>query len=387
MRLASRGVRLAVTLAMVACPVAPLASQETRPGGASRTVTITVVDDAGAPLVNAAVAVRLRRDAEPVARALSDARGTVRLVLGAGDSAHLAVRRLGHRPASASLAMPGTVTLRLARLPQRLAPVAVREGPSRCHRGFVPHDADSTLVAIVDGIAAYAQQEAALAAAHPWGLAWRVTNRRLDQQRRLAVPESTFVMRSTSAGDTLGYVRGRMLAWRGILPVKVRRERVRDLAAPDFLAAHCFRVAERPDTALGAPAIRVDFRADRTVRDLDVDGTVLLDPATLVPRKLVLDQVNLPIGFADAQEVVVLCPLAPGLAVVVERRWWQRYTNPPVMLDALVDLDTFTSRAETLEWIDTPPPGLERADASPGCPSLRLRRATAAAASDSVRGR
>ena len=383
MRIGPRGVRLVAPFATVACLGTPLAAQEAHPGSASRTVTVGVVDDAGVPLVNASIAVRLRRDAEPVARALSDARGTARVVLGTGDSAHVTVRRLGHRPASASLAIPGAVTLRLARLPQRLASVAVREAPSRCHRGFVPHDADSTLVAIVDGIAAYAQQEVALATSHPWRFAWRTTSRRLDGERRLAVPESTFVVRTASAGDTLGYVRGRMLERRGLLPVKVRRERVRDLVAADFLAAHCFRVAERPDTALGAPALRVDFRADRTVHSLDVDGTILLDPATLVPRKLVFDQVNLPRGFADAQEVVILCQLAPGLALPVERRWWQRYTSPLVMLDALVDLDTWASRAELLEWADTPPAGLEGADASPGCPSLRLRRATAAAAPDS----
>lgn len=371
---------MSLVFALAALPARPLVAQDVR--GAPRTITVSVVDDAGAPLVHAAIAVQLRRDAEPVARALTDARGTVRVVLVAGDSAFLVVRRLGYRPASTALAMPGSVTVRLARLPQRLAPVAVREAPLRCHAGFVPHDADSTLVAIVDGITAYAQQEAALAAAHPWRLTWRVTTRQLDSDGRLAMPESTIVVQRTSAGDTLGYVRGRMLERRGLRPLKVRRERVRDLAAADFLGAHCFRLAAAPDTALGAPAIRVDFRADRTVRTLDVDGSILLDPVTLVPRKLVFDQVNIPMGFRDGQEVVVLCQLAPGLVLPVERRWWQRYTNALVVQDARIDVSAYASRGETLEWLDTPPPALDGVETAAGCPRLRLQRATPRADAD-----
>mgnify|MGYP002780278403 CR=1 FL=1 len=353
-------------LLLVAATRAPVAAQPA-PGR----VVVQVLDSAGAPLANAAVEVRSSDERASVARALTDAAGRARFMLAGGDSVQVAVRRLGHRPARLRLAVPDVATVRLARVPTRLARVTVRAGPSRCQPGFVPHDADSTIATLVEAVASYAAQEAALAQAHPWRATWRYDGRHHAASGAVLHADSARAFVVDARDDTLAYAPGRLVERRGLGYVKARWERVRDLASPVFLAHHCFRHATDADTALGRSATGIAFRADRTVRDADFDGVLLLDTETLEPLKLVLDWVHLPPGFRAMQEVVRFCRIAPGVSIPVERHFWQSYSTMLLRNDEPVAWSSGERRLEGLDWHATPPPAIVAPVDLAACPGAR----------------
>ncbi len=356
-------------LGAVLCVVAMSAVSAGAQERAARPLVVTALDSGGAALVHAVVEVRAVGARAPVARGLTDAAGRVRLVVEAERAElHVVVRRLGYRPVRLPVPADGAATVRLDRVPQRLASMTVRVGPSRCQPGYVPHDADSTVALLVDAVATHAAQHATFAALHPWRASWRYTGREHDPSgavvRTVAADLGTVDVRA----DTLGYAPGRLIERRGLGHVKARWEQLRDLALPAFLAHHCFRTGEAPDTALGRPAIALAFRADRTVRTPDVDGVVLLDAATHEPLKLVLDWVHLPMGFRASQEVVRFCPIAPGVVVPVARRFWQTYTQARYWHDVPITWSSAERVLTTLAWAEAPPSGIASPFLARACP-------------------
>jgi hypothetical protein len=313
-------------------------------------VTVDVRDTSGAPVLNAIVEL-----SDPagslLVRRLTDAAGTARLPQPTARNARIDVRRLGFRRETLEW-RDGTerLSVRLVPVTTRLARVEVREAPSRCQPGFIPFDADTTLRQVIDAIDVYARQEAALDELFPWIAEWSFagTDHSGDDRIVATYPRRQYTV--DSKRDTLRYARGRMAERRGLTWIKVRFEQVRDLTLPEFLANHCFALAEAPDTALGRPALHLRFRTDKAVRSTDSDGSVYLDPETLAPRKAIFRGANLPSGFSDFEEVVRFCEVTPGVLAPVQRRFWQSYSRPLFVRDVPVEWSRGVRTMLTMRW-------------------------------------
>ena len=339
-------------------------------------VTVTVRDTSGAPQLNAIVEVFDPARGVPVRR-LTDATGVVRLPQPSSGGVRIDVRRLGYRPESVTLRQ-GTehLSIRLRPVPQRLARVEVRDAPSRCQPGFLPYDADSSLRQVIEALDLYARQEAALGELYPWIADWSYTGAHYTADGSIVASDTGRSYREDSRRDTLRYARGRMVERRGLSYIKIRFERVRDLTLPDFLNNHCFAMVEAPDTAVGRPAVHLRFRADKGVRSADSDGSVFLDPQTLAPLKAIFRWVNLPLGFADGEEVVRFCEVVPGILMPVHRRFWQSYSKTLFVRDAPVEWSRGVRTMRDLRWQGDAPAfapqlslkscGVEATDSPPG---------------------
>ena len=331
--------------------VTPLRGQ----GGTPAVVTVDVRDTSGAPLLNAIVEL-----SDPAGgllmRRLTDAAGSARLPQPTVRNARIDVRRLGFRRKTLDW-RDGTarVSVRLVPVTPRLARVEVREAPSRCQPGYIPFDADTTLRQVIDAIDVYARQEAALDELFPWIAEWSfsATDHSADDRILATHPSRRYTV--DSRRDTLQYARGRMVERRGLSWIRVRFERVRDLTLPEFLANHCFALAEARDTALGRPALHLRFRTDKGVRSTDSDGSVYLDPETLAPRKAIFRWVNLPQGFSDSEEVVRFCEVTPGVLAPVQRRFWQSYSRPLFVRDVPVGWSRGLRTMLSMRWHDDVP--------------------------------
>ena len=343
------------------------ATRLTGQAATNTSVTVTVRDTAGAPLVHAIVEVSDPARGAPT-RQLTGATGVVRLPQSSSGDVRIDVRRLGYRPESVTLRQGAEhLSIRLRPVPQRLARVEVRDAPSRCQSGFIPFDADSSLRQVIDAIDVYARQEAALDELFPWIAEWSFsgTDHTADGQTVATYPVRSYTV--DSRRDTLRYARGRMTERRGLSWIKIRFEQVRDLTLPEFLSNHCFALSEELDTAVGRPALHLRFRADKGVRSADSDGSVFLDPQTLAPLKAIFRWVNLPLGFVDGEEVVRFCEVVPGVLAPVQRRFWQSYSRPLYIRDARVEWSRGARTMRAMRWQGgAPPSGSELSLASCG---------------------
>jgi hypothetical protein len=100
-------------------------------------------------------------------------------------------------------------------------------------------------------------------------------------------------------------------------------------AQEEFLRAHCFWL-ETPGTDSRA-ALKIEFRAAARISDPDLDGTIYLDPATFMIRRLVLRLANIA-RYSDEYDSVSVdtrfSELYPGVPIVTAIDGFDHYARP-----------------------------------------------------------
>lgn len=274
----------------------------------------------------AAGVIVVARDAagRDVAQAVTGAEGRFVLFVDSATTLALQLQRVGFAPTvgpTRRLATDEIADVVITLSPEPVRVPALRRGATTCGRGG--DDAQTALV-LEEVRKAFVAAQAAIG--------------RSDTDARFA----TFEHRTAKTGeDTLRSLYRRGF---GALPALFRASTTEELerggffatlsgerifrapepsilASPWFTSTHCFTLVPQGDSAL-----RVTFRPTRERRGLvDVSGTYVLDPRTLVLRRVEFRYEGMPAEErkSDAGGLLEFTQLADGDWVVT--RWWQRF--------------------------------------------------------------
>lgn len=199
----------------------------------------------------------------------------------------LIVRQVGYAPKDTELVVgPATPALRieLRHLPVQVAAFVIT-ADAECLAPGPPASTDSALSTVFDQLRQNADRFRLLSDQYPYRytLVRRLGDQLRDGDERVRM--DTMDIRSDTRWP---YRPGRVVIDDPVLyridgSRLVRLPTLADFADSSFLRTHCFRLSGL-DSSQGPPYLRLDFRAAKSLRSADIDGSVFLDPRTYQVR-------------------------------------------------------------------------------------------------------
>ncbi len=238
----------------------------------------------------------------------------------------IAVRRIGFAPYRGRVAIEAGLTtsapITLAQIPVRLTGMLVRPREACTKPGMPDRTIDPAVYDVVELLRENADQFRLLTSQYPFRYATQRVLATFADSAIFVQSVDTLVAESKTLG---GYRPGRVVreqrAPGGRTEVTMAIPGLSDIAAPSFIANHCFHfggvVTEGSETW-----VRLEVRAADKLRVPDVHGTFFLDSATAQLRKMELEMSRpdrLPRRLQGIRTVAVATTfreITPGLSLV-----------------------------------------------------------------------
>ena len=307
---------MAVLLGAVLIAPGRLAAQ----GTGTLSVTVTA-QQTGVSLPYAVVALP-----ERAVERFTDAGGRATIIALPTGSYELAVRRIGFAPYRGRVVIEvGTITtaaITLAQIPVQLTSMMVRPREVCTKPGMPDRARDPAVYDVVELLRENANQFRLLTSQYPFRYATQRVFASLADSAVFVQAVDTLVAESRLLG---GYRPGRVVRDQrgpgGRTETTMAIPGLSDIAAPSFLANHCFHfggiVTEGAETW-----VRLEVRAADKLRSPDVHGTFFLDSATAQLRRMELEMSRpdrLPRRLQGIRTVAVATTfkeITPGLSLV-----------------------------------------------------------------------
>jgi len=289
-------------------------------GTGALSVTVTA-QQTGVSLPYAVVALP-----ERAVERFTDAGGRATIVALPSGSYEIAVRRIGFAPYRGRVVIEvGTITtaaITLAQIPVQLTGMMVRPREVCAKPGMPDRARDPAVYDVVELLRENADQFRLLTSQYPFRYATQRVFASLADSAVFVQAVDTLVAESRLLG---GYRPGRVVRDQrgpgGRTETTMAIPGLSDIAAPSFLANHCFHfggiVTEGAETW-----VRLEVRAADKLRSPDVHGTFFLDSATAQLRRMELEMSRpdrLPRRLQGIRTVAVATTfreITPGLSLV-----------------------------------------------------------------------
>jgi len=262
----------------------------------------TVLTDSATALPYAVVEIT------PGRRQFADGRGAFVFAELTPGRYRLTARQVGFTPAETTLTVADgpvpPLRLVLRHLPIELNTIAV-EAEAVCRSpGLRPVTADTGLATVFAQLFENATRFQLLADEYPFTY-WMERSATEFDVRGTSIWDGRDTL-AIHSRERLSYVPGSVvrpgLAPGGRPARVIGVPQLPDLADSAFRARHCFRYGGMSELD-GAPMVRLEFRAGVHLPSVDVDGSVWLDAATFVVRRIVVRLAPAPIGDVQSVEV------------------------------------------------------------------------------------
>ena len=256
----------------------------------------------------------------------TDAAGRATIVALPAGTYDIAVRRIGFAPYRGRVAIEAGLTtsapITLAQIPVQLTGMLVRPREACTKPGMPDRTIDPAVYDVVELLRENADQFRLLTSQYPFRYATQRVLATFADSAIFVQSVDTLVAESKTLG---GYRPGRVVreqrAPGGRTEVTMAIPGLSDIAAPSFIANHCFHfggvVTEGSETW-----VRLEVRAADKLRVPDVHGTFFLDSATAQLRKMELEMSRpdrLPRRLQGIRTVAVATTfreITPGLSLV-----------------------------------------------------------------------
>ena len=298
---------------------APQFAGAQEPATAKLLIGVVVARESGTPLEHAMVTVQ-----PGLRQTFTSGAGTFAFSAMLPGTYRIRVAHLGFVPLEIAVTVPSNgvpdrLRVELALITVHLPTMKVLANWSCTNPGPPDPAYDPDFAAVIGQLRLNAEQYRLLADSFPFAYRIRRENSATDGAKVRKMRQIDTVMYVSNAmgwryrvGNVVGEDSQHQLEMR--LPI------LSDFASDAFLNSHCFRYAGRDSTQDGA-VLRIEFRATDTIKEPDVNGTILLDAVSYQIRSTTLDLSRIPREIRGVKSVsarTTFTEVAPNIVVFSE---------------------------------------------------------------------